>query len=356
MVVHFRNETGIVHQSFVGVSDVTKHSAPTTCAFLMKLIPEILKMKPGLQLVHYISDSPANQYRNKFMLKFISDHCSLFPGIKATWEYLEAGHGKGPCDGVGGSVKKSLETYVKRGNVVRNANDVMLWADNVESVVKILLVTAQEIKSCEAKLRKAMYVKGLNSIHSVRPGNSHLMIRETSCYEPCCRHTVTVNNHGWQETVVKIGVLSNVTENADNEDISVQCEVGPGPSDDDGDVHVLNNDSDVNKTTAEPQDVESGDVIETPDIEPHETAADVPKHDDHVSSNVVVQQNYSVGEYVDVRYGRKTYVGQVTEYSEELHEYNINFMQKRKNGYIWPKRKDELWVIPDDIICVHKFV
>jgi hypothetical protein len=145
MVVHYMDSTGLVHQSFVGVTDINKHSAPTTVAFLSKLVPEIRKLKPELKVVHYISDSPANQYRNKYVVKFIAHHQSYFPDVKASWEFLEAGHGKGPCDGVGGSLKKSLETHVKKGNIVKCANDVLTWANSEFTLLKVLLINQQDI-------------------------------------------------------------------------------------------------------------------------------------------------------------------------------------------------------------------
>ena len=113
MVVHFTEDGSLKHKSFIGITDVTKHSAPTTVAFLLKLIPEVKKIKPMLSTVHYISDSPANQYRNKYIIKFLSEHSLYFNGVLATWDYHEAGHGKGPCDGVGGSFKKSIETLLR---------------------------------------------------------------------------------------------------------------------------------------------------------------------------------------------------------------------------------------------------
>ena len=33
---------------------------------------------------------------------------------------LEAGHGKGPCDGVAGGIKNNMDNLVKSGEVVRN--------------------------------------------------------------------------------------------------------------------------------------------------------------------------------------------------------------------------------------------
>ena len=36
---------------------------------------------------------------------------------KAIWNYFEAGHGKGPCDGLGGTTKRMADEAVKSGKV-----------------------------------------------------------------------------------------------------------------------------------------------------------------------------------------------------------------------------------------------
>jgi len=91
-------------QSHVAVSDVMSHNASSVYTILKKLVSLLKKEHPNLQAIHYLSDSPTSQYRNKTMFQFVSMHEEEF-AIKAQWSYLESGHGKGPCDGLGASVK-----------------------------------------------------------------------------------------------------------------------------------------------------------------------------------------------------------------------------------------------------------
>ena len=91
-------------QSYVAVSDVMSHNASSVYTILKKLVSLLKKEHPNLQAIHYLSDSPTSQYRNKTMFQFVSMHEEEF-AIKAQWSYLESGHGKGPCDGLGASVK-----------------------------------------------------------------------------------------------------------------------------------------------------------------------------------------------------------------------------------------------------------
>ena len=101
VVAYFRNpndENEICHKSFVYISDELGHTCSTVYAFLKDLVPRLRELIPELSCIHYLSDSPTSQYRNKSIFHIIANHLQLF-GAKGSWQYLEAGHGKGPCDG-----------------------------------------------------------------------------------------------------------------------------------------------------------------------------------------------------------------------------------------------------------------
>ena len=107
MVVHIRgadNEVNVL--PFVGVSSIMSHAFPTNFCFLSRLMAILKEEFPSLRFVHLISDSPSSQYRNRGVVHFIAKFQSLF-NMEAFWSWLEAGHGKGPCDGVGGGIKKT---------------------------------------------------------------------------------------------------------------------------------------------------------------------------------------------------------------------------------------------------------
>ena len=125
-------------QSYVAVSDVMSHNASSVYTILKKLGSLLKKEHPNLQAIHYLSDSPTSQYRNKTMFQFVSMHEEEF-AIKAWWSYLESGHGTGLCDGLGASVKRSADNAVKQGKAsIQSAADVLKWADSaMESGSKV---------------------------------------------------------------------------------------------------------------------------------------------------------------------------------------------------------------------------
>ena len=65
-------------------------------------------IKDTLQRVtkfEYFSDGCAVQYKNRKNLYNLCQHKSDF-GIEAVWNFFATSHGKSPCDGIGGTVKR----------------------------------------------------------------------------------------------------------------------------------------------------------------------------------------------------------------------------------------------------------
>lgn len=89
-------------------SGIIRPPIATVFAIMKRLVSEIKTVTPDLKHIHYYTDSVTSQYRNKSIFYIVSRHKSLF-SVSASWNYFEAGHGKGPCDGVGGSVKRMAD-------------------------------------------------------------------------------------------------------------------------------------------------------------------------------------------------------------------------------------------------------
>ena len=216
MVVHSKTAEGkLVAQSYVGVSSEGNHTAPTTYAFVTALIKEVKGHFPSLTTIHFITDSPSSQYRNRTIIALIAKFPAIF-GLKASWSWLEAGHGKGPCDGVGGSVKKKADNLIKSGVIIRDANEFCQAFEGSSSTVKLLHVnpaTIAESKKVMERWQPAP-VPGLMSIHSVVPAGSTLMMRETSCFRACCYHqggNFHPSCEGWRQTNVNVTYPTDVT-------------------------------------------------------------------------------------------------------------------------------------------------
>ncbi|KAL3877297.1 hypothetical protein ACJMK2_035027 [Sinanodonta woodiana] len=113
--------------SIVAISDLININATAVHTILRKTIPVIKADYPALTVVHYLSDSPTSQYRNRYIFQFLAYHEEEF-SIKARWNFLESGYGKGPCDGLGGSVKRSADMAVRQAKCnIQDAADFYAW-------------------------------------------------------------------------------------------------------------------------------------------------------------------------------------------------------------------------------------
>ena len=65
--------------------------------------------------MHFQSDGPSTQYRNKTNFFLFAYHCNLLQLHHASWNFSTAGHGKSFADGTGGTVKVLCDRAVAYG-------------------------------------------------------------------------------------------------------------------------------------------------------------------------------------------------------------------------------------------------
>ena len=105
-VVYYTHSQEEHHISFVVISDCLHHDTLAVYLFQKKLILFLKQALPfTLKKMYYFSDGAASQYKNKKNFTNLSHHEIDF-GIKAEWHFSATSHGKGACDGLGGTVKR----------------------------------------------------------------------------------------------------------------------------------------------------------------------------------------------------------------------------------------------------------
>lgn len=90
IVIYYKlsDSNELLHKSIVVISDEMGHNAPTVLTIIDKLIPEIKSLNPALKYIHYWTDGPNSQYRNKIIFHAVANHASTY-GVAATWNYWE---------------------------------------------------------------------------------------------------------------------------------------------------------------------------------------------------------------------------------------------------------------------------
>ena len=84
---------------------------------LQKVVEEIeLKNGKSYDNLYVWSDGMGAQFRSRFVFQILA--CEIFQEKHLLWFYNERHHGKGPMDGVDGTVKNVIFRKVKSGKVV----------------------------------------------------------------------------------------------------------------------------------------------------------------------------------------------------------------------------------------------
>ena len=105
-VIYYQHSDKENHISFVIISNCLQHDTVAVFLFQTKLIEFLKAYLPTLpQRIIYYSDGAASQYKNRKNFLNLCNHKVDF-GIEAEWHFSATSHGKGPCDGVGGTVKR----------------------------------------------------------------------------------------------------------------------------------------------------------------------------------------------------------------------------------------------------------
>lgn len=111
-------------------------------------------------------------------------------GINAEWHFFATAHGKGPCDGVGGTVKRmaaraSLQLPIDAQ--ITTSQGLYEWATKPNNLLKIDVIFSPEEDYTEAKkllemrYAKAKSITGTQKLHCVIPdGNGTLTVKEFS--------------------------------------------------------------------------------------------------------------------------------------------------------------------------------
>ncbi|KAL4703471.1 hypothetical protein ACJJTC_010343 [Scirpophaga incertulas] len=172
-------------KSFCTISTCLKHDAGAVWAHLYPILKMAQRLVP-YEIVHFLSDSPSSQYRNKKVFYLITKLRDINPNIiKVTWNYQETGHGKGAPDGIGAVVKRTADNFVKFGQDVGCYED--FWALVTKNIpnVHFDIVTESDIESKTFPSNIPTF-KGSMQVHQVvwaADNNKTLAFRSLSCFE-----------------------------------------------------------------------------------------------------------------------------------------------------------------------------
>lgn len=98
-------------QSICVFSDCNTHNTVAVHSFLKVLIDYLKDMYPNLKKNVHFTDGAASQYKNyKNFINLLHQKNDF--QLDGEWHFFATSHGKGPCDGIGGTIKDYLEEPV----------------------------------------------------------------------------------------------------------------------------------------------------------------------------------------------------------------------------------------------------
>ena len=179
-VAYFREShtSEINHLNFVVISESLHHDTVAVHLFQKKLI-SFLKDRLSFipTKIIYFSDGAASQYKNRKNFINLCNHQADF-GIQAEWHFSATSHGKGACDGLGGTVKR----LATKASLQRPYEDQIItplqlyqWASSSIPGVNFEYCTLEEYDSEKTQLEKrfdnSRTIAGTRRLHCFIPNS-----------------------------------------------------------------------------------------------------------------------------------------------------------------------------------------
>lgn len=182
--VYYNEKGEIKYTSFVIISECLIHDSVAVHLFQRKLI-SFLKSNvlPSLKKIYYFSDGSAAQYKNRKNFINICNHEKDF-GIETEWHFFATAHGKGTCDGLGGTVKRlAAKASLQRpyNGQIMTPLQLFQWSEENIPNIKFEYCTNLEYSEEESllkyRIQEAETIKGTQQFHTFIP----LSLTELKC-------------------------------------------------------------------------------------------------------------------------------------------------------------------------------
>lgn len=287
--------TAILNQSneeslpYVIVSDALSHDKYSVFSFNQAILRSYFSESDSrVATLHVFSDGAASQFKNRYTLSTILSPGKIHKNItNMDWSFFATAHGKGPVDGIGGTVKRAVWRRILQNRaVVNNAIDFAQVAKESCPNIKIIFISKEEVKNCKDILEDSWQQNPPAAIHQL-----HQM------------HFVRANN----TSTLEVGRISPF-------------------------IHSL------------PVELHKAVIFPTANLlhaisENNADSAIVAEPIKECNPKVVLTA--TIGDYVVVQYEGNTYPGLVEDVRNS--EYLVNTLHRCGGAWRWPTVKDAIW-------------
>ena len=103
-VAYYTQSGKLEYVSYIIISDCLHHDTIAVHLFQKNLAQFLQEKFSKVYKILYFSNGSAAQYKNRKNIVNLCYHKEDF-WVQAEWHFYATSHGKGPCDGIGGTVK-----------------------------------------------------------------------------------------------------------------------------------------------------------------------------------------------------------------------------------------------------------
>lgn len=196
--IYFKNESGeLKNLTFVIIAESLCHNYVAVYLFQKKLL-EFLKARFNtITKLIFFSDGAASQYKNRI---FFYNLCEMQnESMRVEWHFFATYHGKGPCDAVGGTLKRlATKASLQRlyTNHILTAKDLFDWTKSHVSTINTAFVTEEEHDAFEKKIKNRY-----NNVKTIRGTQSF------HCFLPVDKTSINVKRYSFAEKVTNVKLL-----------------------------------------------------------------------------------------------------------------------------------------------------
>lgn len=185
---------------------VSKNLTHSPAAIWAHLRPIFKTLPPNIKSIHFVSDGPVTQYKNKTMFYILASRLQqeVLNVKKFTWNYSESGHGKGAPDGIGATCKRTADAVVATGGDIDSLESFVEAIQGRCSAITLFTIDDKAIQELADDLQnETVNLKSFNGtlkIHQVKaeilrsplesaPSAAKLIMKSLSCTcEDECQH------------------------------------------------------------------------------------------------------------------------------------------------------------------------
>lgn len=172
-VIYYKDNNNVLqHTSLIIISECLKHNFSAVRLFQQKLMTFLNTKFNAINKILFFSDGAGSQYKNKYNFYHLCQFQNLY-GCSVEWHFFATSHGKGPCDGIGGTLKRlAAKASLQRtfDNQILTANQLYEWAISGQSAMNYEYCTIPDYdesdKYVKQHFKNVKVISGTQKFHA----------------------------------------------------------------------------------------------------------------------------------------------------------------------------------------------